>query len=661
MNAHHLTTRVAILAAAFLTHASNTAAPATEPAGNVAMTDFLSRESRRLDATFLSGVTNRESFEAHQQQVRRDYLETLGLWPLPERTPLKAQTTRILEREEGFRVENVHFQSRPRLYVTGNLYLPRHSRAGDQLPAVLYVCGHSGHGRDGNKFSFQHHGMWFATHGYACLVIDTLQLGEIEGIHHGTYRYGRWWWQSRGYTPAAVECWNGIRALDYLQSRPEVDPARLAVTGISGGGAATFWIAAADDRVKVAVPVSGMSDLEDYVAGRVVNGHCDCMFCLNTFRWPWTDIAALVAPRPLLFANSGHDTIFPMSGNDRIRARLETVYSFYTNRTDRLFDIGVVPGGHDDKPELRLLAYRWINRHLKGDDSPVTEPALQPFASPALRAFPGDLPADQLNTRIDEVFVAPAANQSRPTQPAEFSGWRDTTLKELDRLVYGGAKPEFPASPAFDPLATKPAQGTVASDPGVHVPWRFLPAERQQRSPVLWVVVLDEAEDLSTRPAWLDSIATGAATLLVAPRGTKAFPIADPAPYYFRRALPLVGRTLDSCRLVDVAAAVKMASQSKAGQKGRVRLQIAGRGTAGVLGAYAALNTPHVTGVAVIDPPASHRDGPIFLNVLRVLDIPEALGLLAPRELTLRAPDSFQVTADLYQAAGAGAALHRLP
>ena len=62
----------------------------------------------------------------------------------------------------------------------------------------------------------------------------------------------RWWWQARGYTPAAVECWNGMRALDYLQSRPEVDPDRLAVTGISGGGAASFWVAAADERVKVA-------------------------------------------------------------------------------------------------------------------------------------------------------------------------------------------------------------------------------------------------------------------------------------------------------------------------------------------------------------------------------------------------------------------------
>ncbi|HEU0037742.1 MAG TPA: prolyl oligopeptidase family serine peptidase, partial [Verrucomicrobiae bacterium] len=397
--------------------------------------DFLKQEAVRLDAKFLDGITNRQQWEARRPELRQQYFEMLGLWPLPERTPLQPVITGIIEREEGFRVEKLHFQSRPHLYVTGNLYLPKDAQAGAKLPAVLYVCGHSGRGRDGNKTAFQQHGMWFGTHGYACLLIDTLQLGEIAGIHHGTYRENRWWWQARGYTPAAVECWNGIRAIDYLQARPEVDPDRIAVTGISGGGAATFWIAAADERVKVAVPVSGMGDLQDYVGEKVVNGHCDCMFCINTFQWPWTQIAALVAPRPMLFENSGHDTIFPMNGNDRIRARLERLYGFYTNRTDRLFDVGVTPGGHDDKVELRLMAYRWINRFLKGEDAPVTEPELPKIEGKLLRAFPDELPADEINTRIDESFVPLAANKL-PGTSEEFQSWRMQKLGEFRRLSF---------------------------------------------------------------------------------------------------------------------------------------------------------------------------------------------------------------------------------
>ena len=141
-------------------------------------------------------------------------------------------------------VENLHFQSQPGLYVTGNLYRPK--KIEGKLPAILYLCGHGGVKKDGvsygNKVHYQHHGAWFARHGYVCLTIDSLQLGEIEGIHHGTYQYDMWWWLNRGYTPAGVEAWNCIRALDYLQSRADVDPEKLGVTGRSGGGAYSWWI-----------------------------------------------------------------------------------------------------------------------------------------------------------------------------------------------------------------------------------------------------------------------------------------------------------------------------------------------------------------------------------------------------------------------------------
>src|SRR5262249_51905960 len=213
---------------------------------------------------------------------------------LPAKTPLKATVTGTLTRGD-VTIEKLHYQSRPGLYVTGNLYRP--TKVEGRLPAVLYVCGHSGRGRDGNKTAFQDHRMRVASNGYVWLVVDPLQLGGVAGIPHGTYRYGRWWWQALGYTPAGVECWNGVRGLDYLVSRPDVDPQRLTVTGISGGGAATFWIAAADERVRCAVPVSGMSDLESYVTNKVINGHCDCMFMVNTYGWEWTTIPALGAPR----------------------------------------------------------------------------------------------------------------------------------------------------------------------------------------------------------------------------------------------------------------------------------------------------------------------------------------------------------------------------
>jgi X-Pro dipeptidyl-peptidase (S15 family) len=242
--------------------------------GDSMIQGYLRQESEKIEADFLGTLKSAEDWKQARPRFVQEYFDMLGLWPLPEKTPLHATITRTLDRGD-YAVEMLHYQSRPGLYVTANLYRPAKVEAGQRLPAILYVCGHSGRGRNGNKTAFQSHGIWFARHGYVCLIVDTLQLGEIAGIHHGTYREGRWWWLSRGYTPAGVECWNGVRGIDYLVSRPDVDPGRIGVTGISGGGAATFWIAAADERVKVAVPVSGMADLFSYVPNRVINGHCD--------------------------------------------------------------------------------------------------------------------------------------------------------------------------------------------------------------------------------------------------------------------------------------------------------------------------------------------------------------------------------------------------
>ena len=177
---------------------------ADSPAPGDAMIDgWLTARTARIERAIAADLRPRDA--TRQAQLRAEYLFMLGLDPLPARTPLGATVTGRHE-GDGFVVENLHYQSIPGLYVTANLWRPAHSPPGTRHPAIVYLCGHSGRGRDGNKTAFQDHGLWFARHGYVCLVLDTLQLGEIAATHHGTYREGRWWWQSRGYTPAGVEC-----------------------------------------------------------------------------------------------------------------------------------------------------------------------------------------------------------------------------------------------------------------------------------------------------------------------------------------------------------------------------------------------------------------------------------------------------------------------
>lgn len=191
-------------------------APRDTSRGDKMINEYFRLETEQLRSGSMTGIQSLEDWESQRNVYRRQLLEMLGLDPLPEKTPLQAKVTGRVTHDE-FLVENIHFQSRPGLYVTGNLYVPK--QVDGKLPTILYVCGHGGVKKDGvsygNKVHYQHHGEWFARNGYVCLTIDTLQLGEIEGIHHGTYNHNMWWWLNRGYTPAGVEAWNCVRALDY--------------------------------------------------------------------------------------------------------------------------------------------------------------------------------------------------------------------------------------------------------------------------------------------------------------------------------------------------------------------------------------------------------------------------------------------------------------
>lgn len=603
-----------------------------------------------VHARFLDGSADLAQWKQRLPRLRQEYLDMLGLWPLPEKTPLKAAVTGSFVRD-GVVVEMVHLQSMPGLYVTGNLYRPRDAKG--PLPTVLYVCGHSGRGRDGNKVAFQDHAMWFARHGYVCLVIDTLQLGEVKGVHHGTYSQNRWHWHSLAYTPAGVECWNGVRAIDYLLTRKEVDPDKIGVTGISGGGAVTIWIAAADPRVKVAVPVSGMSDLESYVADKVVNGHCDCMFLVNLYGWEWTTVAALIAPRPLLFANSDADRIFPMDGNRRIVDRLRLVYDRY----DKLGLVAehVSEGGHDYRPDLRLAIFTFFDRHLMGVRRKVADADDAPLPGPRLRVFPEDkdLPKDSINGRIDDSFVRTA--KIVPPEQGAFAAWKAKLVGELRRKPFRAFPERLPRAVAKG-AATKHGGLTGHALYGEWDVPSFLssPAREAARSGKGLLVVMNDG-DAAELPAWLRERAKDREVRLLWPRGTGPFawPKASP-PNYVARSLALLGETVDQGRVRDAVAAVRWLREEESPRE----WELAGRGEAGVIAAYAALFDPEVAGVVAVEPTPTHLRGPHFLGVLRVLDVPEAMGLLAPRRLTLAGGgEPFARTRAIYRAAGAAEAL----
>jgi len=631
----------------------------TEAPGDAMIRAALAARTARVEAALADDLRPHDDDAARRTTLRGEYLHMLGLAPLPERTPLETTVTGRLE-GDGWTVERLHFQSLPGLYVTANLWRPAGAAEG-RRPAVLYVCGHSGRGRDGNKTAFQDHGMWYARHGYVCLVLDTLQLGEIPGIHHGTYREGRWWWQSRGYTPAGVECWNGIRALDLLAARDDVDPARIGLTGISGGGAVSFWIAAADDRVAAVAPVSGMADLTAYVPDRCIDGHCDCMFLINSRAWPWTRIAALVAPRPLLFVNSDADPIFPMAANERVAAALERVYALH-GAGDR-FDALVSRGGHAYRSDIRAGVYRFMNTWLRGDPRPVTDGdvdvvveeggrALHPLEPARLRVFAtdADLPAEAINASIDRTFVPLGTPGSPP--PGGYEAWRAHLLAALASDAFR----TFAERPAAPPPVMREEEGTwiVGTEPGIgcdlHPP---TPPERAAAT--RYRLFVRGSDDDLPPPA-----AAGVATWILDPRGIgrTRWTTRNP-PNHVERSFALVGDSVAAGRVRDTLAALA-AIRAADVDVGRP-VAVAGRGGAAIVAAYAALVDPEVAAVDLDAPPASHMqdDAPAFLGVLRVADVPVVLGMLAPRPLviTTTEPDAFAETRTIYARAGAEGAV----
>jgi len=584
------------------------------------------------------------------------WLEMLGLFPLPERRPLRATCTGALARD-GYVVEKIHFQCIPGAYVPGNLYRP--AVAAGRLPAVLYLCGHS---RGKVNPPYQAHPRWFAQHGYIALVLDPIQLGEAQGVHGGTHANGRWDWFSRGYTPAGTEVWNAMRALDYLESRPDVDGSRMGVTGLSGGGAMSWFLGAADERVKCVVPVCQTGSIEQHVLDRTIDGHCDCAFWINYYRWCTPDVGALIAPRPLLIASGTEDVIWrPYAFRDvfhRIRRQYAELGS------EGLVELVEDVSPHGYTPKLRKAIFEWFNLHLKGDAQPVADDVTD-YVEPDknLLVFKGRPPRRDSMRAIDTLLVKKAAPPPVNTR-ARWEAYRRKATSAMRSLTFRHVSQDASGLTAeFRRDGLSNACGELSSiifkaPDGVTLRAR-LHRRAGCRAPLLAFAL---PENIRTGHFGTGCPPVGGAmnTASIEVRNTAATSVGPGYLWTLRRSYALVGQTLPERQIQDLLAGIEAARR----QIPAAKISLYGEGRTAVLAIYAAILNPGISEVVLANPPDSHQspEAPDLMGILRIGDLPWNLALLWPRPITFigKMPPAYRWTEKLYLKLGSGGAFRRL-
>lgn len=308
--------------------------------------------------------------------------------PFPKRTPLRTYNAGKKDLGDCF-LEKICFESRPGFFVTGNAYVPL---SDGKHPCVLGLCGHSASGK--SYANYQSFARGLAMKGFVSLIIDPIEQGErrqFSEIEYGKGKYDLCAWHNRiGKELAFVGeffgswlLWDAIRALDYLLSRGDVDHAHVGVTGCSGGGTLTSYLAAVDPRTTMLAPVcslsSFLSNLENEVAADIEQNPPGILEA----GLDQADFFMGFAPRPLLILAEKED-FFDVRGTRKAFEEIRKIYGLLGKRENVGFEIG--PLGHGYHRHARESMYNFFMRRsgLEGDP---TEPEFDILPEADLKVF----------------------------------------------------------------------------------------------------------------------------------------------------------------------------------------------------------------------------------------------------------------------------------
>lgn len=660
-------------------------------------------------------IKTAREIEARNRFVRRKIVEMTG--GFPPQNPLGAKTVKVIERP-GYRVENVMFQSRPDFWVTGNLYVP--TSGGGRFPAIVSPCGHYPQAR--MLPQYQRAYLSLVHNGFIVLAYDPIGQGErrqywnpetdVTDISGGpTYEHSLpgqllFLW---GESLTAYMIWDGMRAIDYLLERPEVDPAKIGCTGHSGGGTLTKFIAALDERVKCAViheggtknrwpirltPYSpiGVSDVEQN------------MFPSVNYGIDNVDIQVAIAPRPMMATIESYSPDFDVASEQiRVRYRqLGVAGRFATVSSD---------DPHAWTYKLRLATADWFSRWLYGRPGPKSEPEYETEPPADLTCMPnGSLRYSNKGENIWSLIARRQAelppSRPLPANAHEVDAYRQSLSTSIRELIHY-QKCDQALAPRrkvdLDRGGYRIEKIEFLSEALISIPtWVFVPKQRQPGSaPILYFseagkdvdgMEFEGAEASGLRPGVLEDLVRDGNLVVAADvRGVGETRTAHKTPaetdggafrhiFDSENALTYLAWYLDQSlfgmRVQDVLRTVDYAlSRPDAGSKS---VRVIGRDMAALWVLYAAALDPRIEAVVCHGGLISYRSlaatdrylhgGHIFVpRVLEQFDLPHVAAAVAVRRITLVAPldgmkrhveadaarEAYRWTQEVYDRAGA--------
>lgn len=412
----------------------------------------------RRSGAFETMIKSATACRQWQEDRRAFFLKTIG--GLPERTPLKAEITGTLE-GEGYRIEKILLETRPGFHLTANLYLPV---TPGPWPAVLVPCGHSHNGKAAGQYQLA--SRLLARHGLAAICYDPIGQGEryqildretkrtyfddaphVEAVHPSvklmcTTEHTMVGLSSAllGENVAQYRIWDGMRVIDYLQSRPDILPEKIGCTGNSGGGTETAYLMALDDRIVAAAPGCYLTTFRSLLAGRGPQDGEQNLFGQLSFGMDQADYCIMRLPKPTLIAAGTRDVTFDFAGTwDLFRDAKR--FASRIGHPDAI-DLVAPDAPHGFTLQLREAVTRFMLRHLAGKDVEVREIPELPdsFSDEELRALttPDWTDADLQVTKEGQVLLRPGERSVFQINADSAARWKSEREKVWTTLDAAG-------------------------------------------------------------------------------------------------------------------------------------------------------------------------------------------------------------------------------